>query len=137
MHNQSPNNYNMIFLFVTTLIGPHFLDCVFPFVWLDVKVKSIFQCLLAFFNNDPLSTTSMACSKASVVHLPLVLIGLHLLTLHCIFFGFGRKGETFFLFCVTNPTSHFTSYKAHLISLWFKSPLALTFSTFGMCTFVQ
>lgn len=122
LHCQSPKNYNMIFFFVTTLIGPHFLDCVFPFVWLDVQVKGILKCLLTFLNNVSLSPTLMACSKVSLVHLPLIFIGLHLLTLHYIFFGFAKEGGTFSLFCFTNFISHFTSYKAHLISLWFKSP---------------
>jgi hypothetical protein len=31
-------------------------------------------------------------------------------------FGFAKEGGTFSLFFVTSPTSHFTSYKAHLAS---------------------
>jgi hypothetical protein len=44
----------------------------------------MFECLLAFLNEVvPFSITSMASSNASLVHLPLVIRGFHLLTLFC------------------------------------------------------
>jgi hypothetical protein len=52
----------------------------------------MFQCLFAFLNEIvPFSISSMAFSNVSLVHLPLVIKGLHLLTLLCFLVGFCPK----------------------------------------------
>ncbi len=59
----------------------------------------MFQCLFTFLNEVvPFSTTYMASSNVSLVHLPLMIKGLHLLTLLCFLIGpCLEDGETFFL----------------------------------------
>jgi hypothetical protein len=53
----------------------------------------MFQCFIIFPNDVvPFSIASMAFSKATLVHLPLVLTGLHLLTFF--FVGFDLGGGT-------------------------------------------
>jgi hypothetical protein len=60
----------------------------------------MFQCLFAFLNEVvPFSTTSMASSNTSLVHLPLVIRGLHLLTFfYFLTSPYLEDGGTFFLF---------------------------------------
>jgi hypothetical protein len=76
-----------------------FLDFVFPHKWSNNEVRYMFQCLLAFLNEVvPLSIASMASSNASLVHLPLVIRGLHLLTFYNFLVGSCSKdGGTFSL----------------------------------------
>jgi hypothetical protein len=59
----------------------------------------MFQCLFDFFNEIvPFSTASMASSNVSLVHLPLVIRGLHLLIFFCFLIDFCPKnGGTFSL----------------------------------------
>jgi hypothetical protein len=75
-----------------------------------------------------LSTTFMASSNASLVHLPLVFIGLHLLTLlYFLIYWFSIQkmvGHFFHLGLVSLPI-HFASYNS--------TPLAPTSNTFGVC----
>ncbi len=74
-----------------------FLDFVFPYKCSNNEVRGTFQCLLAFLNEIvPFSIASMASSKASLVHLPLVIRGLHLLIFFCFLVGSCSKdGGTF------------------------------------------
>jgi hypothetical protein len=61
----------------------------------------MFQCLLGFLNDIVLlSITSMASSNAWSLHLPLMSIGLDLLTICCFVVGFydTKDGETISLF---------------------------------------
>ncbi len=93
----------------------------------------MFQILLAFFN-DPIldSIAYMASSKAWLVHFPLVLIEVDLITLICLLVGFGLGCKTFSFFCIGRSNgywgngysvaSYFTSCKAHLTSLCFWFP---------------
>jgi len=65
---------------VSMLVGPGFLDLVFPYKWLDNEVRGMFECILAFLNKVVLfSIASMASSNVSLIHLPLVIRRLHLL----------------------------------------------------------
>jgi len=59
----------------------------------------MFLCLLAFLNEVvPFSIAFMASSNVSLVHLPLVIRGLHLLTLLCFLVGsYPKDGGTFSL----------------------------------------
>jgi hypothetical protein len=59
----------------------------------------MFQCLIAFFNEvGPFLNTSMASSIASLVHLPVVIRRLHLLTLVSFLTNFYPKdGGTIYL----------------------------------------
>jgi hypothetical protein len=60
----------------------------------------MFQCLIAFFNKVvPFSNISTASSNASLVHLPLVIRRLHLLTFFFFFASYYPKdGGTLFLY---------------------------------------
>ncbi len=59
--------------FVSTLLGPIFLDLVFPFRWLERELIGMFHDLLALFKECvPLSTTSMAVCNASSIHMLLL-----------------------------------------------------------------
>ncbi len=59
----------------------------------------MFQCLFAFLNEViQFSITSMASSNVLLVHLPLVIRGLHLLTFFCFLIGpYLENGGTFSL----------------------------------------
>jgi len=59
----------------------------------------MFQCLLAFLNEVvPFSIPSIASSNVSLVHLPLVIRGLHLLTfLYFLVGSYPQDGGTFSL----------------------------------------
>jgi hypothetical protein len=94
----------------------------------------VFQCLFAFLNDVLLfSITFMASSKASLVHLVLVLTTLHLLTfLFFILLILIQEMEHFpcpmlasLLFVgrqIYGSIAHFTSFKAHSTPLCFRSP---------------
>ncbi len=59
---------------VRTHLGPIFLDLVFPFRWLMELIR-MFHALLALHReNVPFSITSIANSKASFVHMPLLVV---------------------------------------------------------------
>ncbi len=75
----------------------------------------MFQCLLAFFNEVvSFSTASMASSNVSLVHLLLVIKGLHLLTFFCFLLVLVQKmvGHSP-CFDLASLVIHFTSYEAH------------------------
>jgi hypothetical protein len=64
----------------------------------------------------------MASFNASLVHLPLVNKGLHILILLCFLASFCPKdGEIISLSCLAPLVVHFGSYEGHWSS-WFKSP---------------
>jgi hypothetical protein len=61
--------------FVNTPHGPIFLDIVFPFIWLEREFIGMFHDLLALLKEcDLLSTTSMAISNVSSIHMPLLVV---------------------------------------------------------------
>ncbi len=72
----------------------------------------MFEILFAFLNDVvPLSTTSMAFSKALLVHFPNQLIILHLLTIcHFLVFSSPKRGWTFFLSIVGLFSNHVRLY---------------------------
>jgi hypothetical protein len=84
---------------ISTPTGPSFLDFVFSYKWSNNEVRGMFECLLAFLNEVvPFSIASMAFSNASLVHLALVIRGLHLLTLLCfLVVSYPKDGGTFSL----------------------------------------
>jgi hypothetical protein len=62
------------YFIIGTFADLGFLDLVFRYKWSNNDVRGMFQCLFVFFNEVvPFSTTSMASSSASLVHLPLVI----------------------------------------------------------------
>ncbi len=94
----------------------------------------MFQCLLVCLNDVlPLSITSMAFSNASLVHLPLMLTMMHLLTLRCFFLGSGIKEEHFICLVHDVGLSHFASCMAQLTSLGFNQDLLALISSNWMC----
>jgi hypothetical protein len=90
------------FFCVSTLAGPHFLDLVLPFRWFDKEVQGMFQWILVYFNDVfPFLITSMASSNISVVHLPISVIIIHMLTLRCFCLGFWfKRTNIFFILCI-------------------------------------
>jgi len=98
---------------VSTHVGLGFVDLVFPYKWLNNEVRGMFQCLLAFLNEVvPFSIAFMASSNVSLVHLFLVIKGLHLLTLLCFLASsYSQDGWTFSL-------SWLDSYYNPLRLLW-------------------
>jgi hypothetical protein len=82
--------------------------------------------LLAFLNDVfPFSITFMASSKASLVHLALVLATLHLLTFLYFFVDSNPRDETIFLSYVDKSSIGWSS------TIWFYSPLHFLQGTFN------
>jgi hypothetical protein len=82
---------------VSMHFGLGFLVLVLPYKWSKSEIRGMFHYLFALFKYSvPFSTTSLASSNCSLVHLPLVIKGLQLLTFLCVFVGYCLKhGGTF------------------------------------------
>jgi hypothetical protein len=71
LHIDFPSHHYYIFFLTSKPCDPYFLDFVFPFKWSKRDVKGMCQWLLAFLKEIFfLSTTSIASSKNSIVHVP-------------------------------------------------------------------
>ncbi len=63
------------FSLVRTPLGLIFLDLVFPFKWLEMELIGMFHALLALRReNVPFSIASIINSKASFIHMPLLVV---------------------------------------------------------------
>lgn len=72
LHTQNPCNYSDIHFFCQDPWCVTFLDMVIPLKWSKNHNSEMFQCLLTFFVDVTIfSTTSMASFNYSFIHLPL------------------------------------------------------------------
>ncbi len=72
-HSCIVNVHVIIIAFVSTPLGPIFMDLVFPFRWLAREFIEMFHNLLAFLRECvPLSITSITTSNVSFAHMLLL-----------------------------------------------------------------
>jgi len=70
--------------FVSTTLGPIFLDLVFPFRWLVKELIGMFHDLLAFFMECvPFSITSIIVFNTSSVHMPFLALDSIVVLIFC------------------------------------------------------